>query len=201
MKRTVLIIMVAALALVAGCKSAGDFGDLEKLYEEAKAKLVPTPPDADNWREGPHKIDVPKLTNWFFELEVKDQDMSRPNGKPERITVGFKLSGIDYKVYCMIDNRDGVRARAKGDVNLHVTSFVHAPITWKPGQPSAMLRWEAKDGVLNFTVNDGPTRKHPFKIGDAVLKAVYISPDAGRPAGCKWRAGTVDELQSERESE
>jgi len=169
---------------LAGCKTLDWAKEKSGLFDKGKT--------SEEWRTGNHVISVDRLADWRFSLRVKDQDMTRPNGKPERISVAMNVTGGDWKWYAMIDNRDGIRHRLKGgtNYNYHVSSFVYAPI---PKQESKW-EWECGDGVLAFSIDGNLCRKYPLKVGDAKLKAIIISPDAGRPAGFKWIAGELEQL-------
>jgi hypothetical protein len=118
-----------------------------------------------------------------FEVECKDQDMSRPNGEPERIWILVVLEGIKWKCYGMIDNRDFVRVRSKGNLPIHVSGSVYAPIPKGVFKQKIVIR----DQKLEYFINDTRCDKGCGSVGDAKVEKIIISPDPGRPAGFKWR--------------
>lgn len=134
------------------------------------------------WLTGPREI-VPseELDEWRLVVRLRNQDMTRPNGKPERIWVKLWFEGgFSYMVYAMIDNRNAIRARGKGDgLNLHVSSWIYAPIP--SGEFELVV--QCSGGDLVVLINGGVCPKSQIKIGARRLKRVVWCPDAGRPAG------------------
>ena len=151
--------------------------------------------EEEKWNEGNFVIDGKGMKEWTFDLDCKDQDMSRPNGKPERIWIALDLEGIDYKAYGMIDNRDGIRVRSKGKLDIHVSSFVYAPIPKEPWK----LNFTSENGELKMHINNIKCKKGCGTIGDAKLDKIIISPDPGRPAGFKWRNAQLTNKNAEVE--
>ena len=175
---TVAVIAFGAWGLAVicgGCQSGGVRDLVDKYTGEGK-------PDT-TWREGHYAVPIDgRPSEWTFSVRFRNPDMTRPNGKPERIDVQFQLEGIDYKVYSMIGNRDGLRHRGKGTVNWHVSGSIYAPIP----KGESVWTWDCANGVLMMSIDGNPCNEYPLSVGDAKLKSITISPDAGRPCGKQW---------------
>jgi len=195
-----LVILTGALVVVASCKSLPDldglqdiedaWGDAEAMYEKARALFGNDEVGAEGWTQGPQKIDVGSLPNWRLKFKTKAPDMSRPNGEPERIWLTLIFNRYDYKLYAMIDKRDFMRHRVKGDKSVHVTGHILRPI------PKGVTEWVAEcvDGVLTLTANGVMLSGYPMNLPGAELEAAYWSVDAGRPAGVQVILGEAQGL-------
>lgn len=172
-----LSIAIMALCVCSGCRLLERVGK-----DEPKVQ----------WRTGSHVITAEKPSDWRWRLQTKEVNMQRPNGEPERMLAHFDLGNGTYYVYLMVGGRDGVRHRAKGGTNYdhRVSSYIHAPIP----KGEATWEWTCQDGEITLEIDGQKCRKYPLAVPGARLRKITISHDAGRPAGCKWIAGEVEEL-------